>query len=191
MDSSGRAARDRTVAAPRRTSVEHHRMNGYEERPARDRSSRRGAGFDRAPQGNSASVVRDETGPRLTCATGRVLSSPPAGARLDHVRAARRRRAAASAVGATKAAGFAIPARSAAPPHDRGVGRCLPKRKPALSWTDDGGRARRRSGDLPLFRRTLCRLSYSTVLVDRVVGVEATRHPPARAVDTWSGPDGT
>ena len=26
-----------------------------------------------------------------------------------------------------------------------------------------GGRARRRSGDLPLFRRTLCRLSYSTV----------------------------
>src|SRR5436190_22771354 len=26
-----------------------------------------------------------------------------------------------------------------------------------------GGRDRRRSGDLPLFRRTLCRLSYSTV----------------------------
>jgi hypothetical protein len=27
----------------------------------------------------------------------------------------------------------------------------------------DGGRDRRRSGDLPLFRRTLCQLSYSTV----------------------------
>ena len=33
----------------------------------------------------------------------------------------------------------------------------------APSWTTSGGRARRRSGDLPLFRRTLCRLSYSTL----------------------------
>ena len=37
--------------------------------------------------------------------------------------------------------------------------------EPGLSWSDDGGRARRRSGDLPLFRRTLCRLSYSTVRI--------------------------
>ena len=34
----------------------------------------------------------------------------------------------------------------------------------AQSPAGSGGRARRRSGDLPLFRRTLCRLSYSTVL---------------------------
>src|SRR5262249_49153435 len=31
-----------------------------------------------------------------------------------------------------------------------------------LSWRFPSGRDRRRSGDLPLFRRTLCRLSYPT-----------------------------
>jgi hypothetical protein len=36
-------------------------------------------------------------------------------------------------------------------------------RKPALIRSNSGGRDRRRSGDLPLFRRTLCQLSYSTV----------------------------
>ena len=52
--------------------------------------------------------------------------------------------------------------------------------KPALSWTYSGGRDRRRSGDLPLFRRTLCRLSYST------------SHPRAASLTAWvSGPDGT
>src|ERR671916_2041704 len=30
------------------------------------------------------------------------------------------------------------------------------------AWSSCGGRDRRRSGDLPLFRRTLCQLSYPT-----------------------------
>lgn len=50
--------------------------------------------------------------------------------------------------------------------------------QPALNWCDGGGRARRRSGDLPLFRRTLCRLSYSTLLTE-TGGLDV------------SGPDGT
>ena len=44
------------------------------------------------------------------------------------------------------------------------------------------GRARRRSGDLPLFRRTLCRLSYSTV----------RRARRCALAQRWRcGPDGT
>ena len=38
-----------------------------------------------------------------------------------------------------------------------------PEASSAGELADTRGRARRRSGDLPLFRRTLCRLSYSTV----------------------------
>ena len=33
---------------------------------------------------------------------------------------------------------------------------------PPERWLIDGGQARRRSGDLPLFRRSLCQLSYPT-----------------------------
>ena len=37
----------------------------------------------------------------------------------------------------------------------------IDRRDPAADR--DGGRARRRSGDLPLFRRSLCQLSYPTM----------------------------
>ncbi len=62
-----------------------------------------------------------------------------------------------------------------------------PRRAPGLNRPAPGGRARRRSGDLPLFRRTLCRLSYSTLACSRADGATRVAHRNGWA----SGPDGT